>query len=81
MSLGKGQDNNGQHRRERLEENAMRIAETRQAVMRLDFNLEAFNYDSREAETPRQRQASLEQNRTRNGESRAVETPQQRHFF
>jgi hypothetical protein len=34
-----------QHRRARLEENRMRIAETRQAVMRLNFNLEAFNYD------------------------------------
>jgi hypothetical protein len=61
--------------------NGMRIAETRQAVMRLDFNLEAFNYDRREAETPRQRQARLEQNRKRSGESRAAETPQQRHFF
>jgi hypothetical protein len=30
-----------QHRREGLEENRMRIAETRQAIMRLNFNLEA----------------------------------------
>jgi hypothetical protein len=40
----------GQHSRERLEENRMRIAETRQAVIRLNFNLEAFNYDRRAAE-------------------------------
>jgi hypothetical protein len=49
--------------------------------MRLNFNLEAFNCDRITAETPRQRQARLEQNRTRNGESRAAETPQQRYFF
>jgi hypothetical protein len=61
--------------------NGLRIAETRQAVKRLDFNLEAFNCDRREAETPRQRQARLEQNRTRNGEPRGAETPQQRHSF
>jgi hypothetical protein len=30
----------------------MRIAETRQAVMRFNFNLEAFNLDRREAENP-----------------------------
>jgi hypothetical protein len=70
-----------QHRRERLEENRMWIAETRQAVMRLNFNLEAFNYDRRAAETPQQPQTRLEQNRTRNAESRAPKTPQQRHFF
>jgi hypothetical protein len=71
----------GQHRRERLEENGMRIAETRQTVMRLNFNLEALNYDRIAAETPKQRQARLEHKRTRNAESRAVETSQQRHFF
>jgi hypothetical protein len=41
-----------QNRRERLEENRMRIAERRQAVMRLNFNVEAFNYDRIAAETP-----------------------------
>jgi uncharacterized membrane-anchored protein len=47
-------------------------------VMRLNFNLDAFNYDNRAAETSQQRQARLEQNRTGNAESRAAETPQQR---
>jgi hypothetical protein len=69
-----------QYRRERLEENRMRMTETRQAVMRLNFNLEAFNYDRIAAETPQQRQARLEQTRTRNAESRAAKTPQQRHL-
>jgi hypothetical protein len=59
----------------------MRIAETGQAVMRLNFNLEAFNYDRRAAETAQQRQEHLEQKITRNAESRATETPQQRQFF
>jgi hypothetical protein len=68
---------NAQHRRERLEEKRMRIAETRQAVIRLNFNLEAFNYDRIAAETPQQLQARLEQN----AEPRAAETPQQRYFF
>jgi hypothetical protein len=52
----------------------------RQAVMRLNFNLEGFNYDRRGAETPQQQQARLEQNRRRSGESTAAESPQQRHF-
>jgi hypothetical protein len=43
----------------------MGIAETRQAVMRLNFNLEGFNSDRGGAETPQHRQARLEQNRTR----------------